>query len=193
VLGIDNVSLLTNGAVQNINRGNTRLAPTGELAYRFNPWVVDGAITYSLSSFPFYKGAFPIKVGAAYMNNPAAPSSADNYAWNAGITFGKSGKKGTWDFSYNYKWLGANSWYEELVDSDFGAFYAGNNAPANSGGNAGYASGTNVKGHILRLQYSPSDSVTLAAKCLLTELINPVPVGTDSQMCRLQVDASWKF
>jgi hypothetical protein len=192
-LYINNEYLLTNGAVQNVNRGNTRIGATGAPAYRFNPWVVDGAVTYTLSSFPIYKGAFPIRISGAYMENPSAPSSADNFAWNAGITFGKSGKKGTWDVSYYYKWLGANSWFEELVDSDFGAFYAGNNAPANSGGNIGYASGTNVKGHILRLQYSPSDSVTLAAKCFLTELINPVPDGTDSQMCRLQVDANWKF
>jgi hypothetical protein len=196
-LGISGYSIeagkqLTNGSVPNINRGNTRNADTS-LAYSYNPWVVDASVTYTLDSFPLFKGPFPIKVGGEYMKNPAAPSSADNHAWNTSIMLGKSGKKGTWDVTYTYKWLGANAWYEELVDSDFGAFYAGANSPPNSGGNIGYASGTNVKGHILRVQYSPTDSVTLAAKCFLTRLITPFPAGSDSEMTRLQVDASWKF
>jgi hypothetical protein len=150
-------------------------------------------VTYTLDSFPFYKGAFPVKLSGEYMNNPGAPSSADNDAWNVGVMFGKSGKKGTWDFTYTYKWLGANAWWEELVDSDFGAFYAAANSPANSGKNIDYGAGTNVKGHILRLQYSPTDSVTLAAKLFMTDLINAFPANGDSQMNRLQVDANWKF
>jgi len=182
--------------VPNINRGNTRLAGTGALAYHYNPLVVDGAVTFTAPSFllpSIYKGPFPIRVSGEYINNPGAPSSADNYAWNAAVMFGKSGKKGTWDVTYTYKWLGANAWYEELVDSDFGAFYGTPNSPANSGSGIGYASGTNVKGHILRLQYSPTDSLTLTAKWFLTSLINEFPSGSKSDMSRLQVDASLKF
>ncbi|MEY2465715.1 MAG: hypothetical protein QOD03_236 [Verrucomicrobiota bacterium] len=191
-LSVESPGALANGSVPNINRGNTRDAD-GTPTYAFNPWVVDGSVTYTAESFPLYKGAFPIKLSGEYMNNPGAPSSADNNAWNIGVMFGKSGKKGTWDFTYTYKWLGANAWYEELVDSDFGAFYAAANSPANSGSGIGYASGTNVKGHILRLQYSPTDSVTLAAKLFMTDLINAFPANGDSQMNRLQVDANWKF
>jgi hypothetical protein len=192
-LAVDGRQTLTNGAVPNINRGNTRVGSTGMLAYNYHPIVVDGAVTFTAPSFPFYKGPFPVRFSAEYMNNPEAPSSADNYAWDAGVLFGKSGKKGTWDFAYTYKWLGANAWYEELVDSDFGAFYGTPNSPANSGSGTGYASGTNVKGHILRLQYSPTDSLTLTAKWFLTSLINEYPSGSKSDMSRLQVDASLKF
>jgi hypothetical protein len=53
-------------------------------------------------------------------------------AWSAGITFGKAGKKGLWEVSYRYKYLEADAWYEELTDSDFGAFYQA--APAGGGG-----------------------------------------------------------
>ena len=150
-------------------------------------------MTYLLDSFPLYKGNFPICVSGEYMNNPAAPSSADNHAWNAGIMFGKSGKKGTWDFSYTYKWLGANAWYEELVDDDFGAFYGSLNSPANSGKDFGFGGGTNVKGHVVRFSYSPADALTLQVKWFLTDLIHPFPAGSDSRMNLLQVDASWKF
>lgn len=194
--------MLTNSTVPNINRGNTRKSD-GTLAYDYNPYVIDGAVTYTASSFPLYKGAFPIKVSGEFMQNPGASSgtdingqSVDNYGWNAGIIFGKSGKKGTWDLSYTYKWLGANAWWEELVDSDFGAFYASANSPANSGSGVGYGAGTNVKGHIIKFAYSPTDSLTLSAKWFLTDLINVFPSdpGDDSStMNRVQVDALWKF
>ena len=188
---IDRRSLTTN-AVPNIQRGNARNA-SGVLVYHFNPFVVDASAIYNLDSAPFYTGPFPIKLAADYMNNPGAPSGADNYGWSAGIQFGKSGKKNTWEVSYTYKWLGANSAWEELVDSDFGAFYAAGNSPANSGSGVGYGSGTNVKGHVFKFAYSPSDSVTLSFKWFLTDLITRYPASSDSGMSRMQVDAMWKF
>lgn len=189
---IQNTDMLTTVAVPNQNAGNTRYT-NGVPVYEFSPFVLDGSVTYALDSFPLYKGTFPIKVGGEYMNNPDASSSADNYAWNVGVMFGKSGKRGTWDLSYNYKWLGANAQWEELVDSDFGAFYASRTTFPGAGANAGYAPGTNVKGHIVRLAYSPLDSLTVSAKWFITDLINPYPTGGDSHMNRLQIDAVLKF
>jgi hypothetical protein len=58
---------------------------------------------------------------------------------------------------------------------------------------AGYGAGTNVKGHIMRFAYSPSDSLTLSMKWFLTSLITPFPGGSASDMSRVQVDAQWKF
>jgi hypothetical protein len=192
-LTLQNSDRLINAtSVPNQNAGNTREA-NGVLAHEYNPFVVDAALTYTLDKFPMYKGAFPIKLGGEYMQNPSALSSADNYAWNAGVTFGKSGKRGTWDVSYTYKWLGANAWWEEVVDSDFGAFYARTTTFPGSTSNAGYSSGTNVKGHIFRLAYSPTDALTLSAKWFLTELIEPFPAGSKSDMNRIQVDAVLKF
>ena len=118
---------------------------------------------------------------------------ADNSAYSVGFQLGKSGKKGTWDIAYTWKELGANAWWEEFTDSDFGAFYAAANSPANSGANVGYGSGTNVKGHILKFSYSPYNSWTVSVKWFLTDLINRYPASQDSSMSRLQVDANWKF
>jgi hypothetical protein len=191
-LGLENSPSLTTASVPDRNTGNTRTS-AGVLVNKYSPYIVDGGVTYSLDKFPLYAGTFPIKVGGLYLYNPGAPSAADNYAWNAGITFGKSGKKGTWDLSYTYRWLGANAWYEELVDSDFGALYQRNTPNPGPGGVAGYNAGTNIKGHVIKLAYSPYDSLTLSAKYFLTDLINPYPANSDSQMNRFQVDASLKF
>jgi hypothetical protein len=199
-----NPAELVNGAVPNINTGNTRSGTTGVLDYEYNPLVFGGSGTYTLASFPMYPGAFPITVAGEYMLNTAAPdndtingvyTSTGNYAYNAGITFGKASKKGTWELSYNYRHLGANSWYEEVTDSDFGSFLAV--AQPSSGQGTGYRSGTNNKGHIVRLAYSPWDMLTLSATWFYVELANQKLVsGTrswDSHMNRLQVDASLKF
>ncbi len=181
---------LNNAEVPNVDRGNTRNA-LGNLEYDFNPLVGDLFLTYTLESFPLFTGAFPIRVGGEVIYNSAAPSSADNYGYTVGVVFGKSGKKGTWDLTYQYRWLGANAWYEELPESDFGALYQ--SALPNSGLPSGYGSGTNVKGHIVKLSYSPYDPLTLTTYWYYTGLINPVPTGSDSAMNRIQVDAVWKF
>jgi len=191
---IQNDQALVNAAVPNINRGNDRDVATAPV-YNFNPIVGDLSLTYTLDSGPLYTGPFPIKVGGDAIYNPAAPSAsaslADNYGYSAGVLIGKAGKKGTWELAYTWKYLGGNAWWEELVDSDFGAFYQ---VPqANSGLGAGYGSGTGVQGHIVKLAYSPYDCVILSAKWFRTELLNGSPAGSDSTMNRVQVDAMWKF
>jgi hypothetical protein len=187
-LAIVNENALVNTAVPNINTGNTRNA-AGAPLHDFTPVVVDASATYKLESFPMYPGAFPIKVAGDYIYNCGASGATDNEGWSAGITFGKAGKKGAWEVGYAYKWLGADAWWEELVDSDSGAFYAA--SLPNSGLGAGYFAGTDVKGHVFKVAYSPYNTITLSAKALLLERINDG--GTDSDMTRLQVDAQWKF
>ena len=177
--------------VPNVNVGNTRTPVVGgvggNLVYNYNPIVVDGALIYTLDSFPLYKGVFPIKLAGEYMNNPGA--SANNQAYSVGIQFGKSGKKGLWDISYNWKYLEADAWWEELVDSDFGGFYA----VAPPGGSQGFQCGTGVRGHIIKATFSPYDSLTFGAKFFMTELINPYPAGSKSGASRIQLDAAWRF
>lgn len=204
-MAIANRESLRNDAVPNVNRGNSRTGSSAAAAvpqYGFNPIVVNSGVTYMLGNFPWYKGQFPVELGAEYMVNPAAPHSADNYGYSAMLTFGKAGKKGTWELGYAWKWLGANAWWEEFVDSDFGAYYQNTAAPVNlldgfvtttNPTGHGYGAGTNVKGHILRLAYSPTDYFTLGAKLFLTKLINPAPAWSESAMTRLQVDATLKF
>lgn len=190
-LNIVNRANLNTTAVPNQNVGNTRVAfgaSDFNLLYNYNPIVADGSATYTLDSFPLYSGPFPIKAFGDYLNNPGAPSGK-NTGWDAGITFGKSGKKGLWDLTYRYRYLESDAWYEELVDDDNGAFYAA--APV--GGTTGYGSGTNVKGHIIKLTYSPYDSFSFGITCFLEELINNPTPSVSSQVSRLFVDAMWKF
>jgi hypothetical protein len=177
---------LGNAAVPNINSGNTRNA-AGDLVNDYYPVILDAAFTYTHEHGPFYNAAFPIVIAADYMHNPGA--SDENIAYSVGVTFGKAGKRGLWELSYRYKHLEADAWYEELVDSDFGAIYA--TAPA--GGTAGYRAGTNTKGHIVSVAYSPYNSLTLQAKLFFTELIEPSPADSDSEVTRMQLDALWKF
>jgi hypothetical protein len=198
---------LGNGAVPNVQVGNTRYAVSvpgsatklaGSLVNDYYPVVADAAVTYTLDSFPGYVGKFPLRVAGEYMENPGADTR--NNAYWAGVFFGKVGKKGTWEASYRFKRLEADAWYEEFVDSDFSAYYQsvpGGSATA-SGSAPGHRAGTGIQGHIFRIGYAPSDSFQVGVTYLLSELINPPRVGTppeqsESGAHRLQVDATWKF
>lgn len=177
------VTTTTAAQVPDINRGNTR-GSDGILAFNYNPVVLDGAVTFTLESFPFfYTGPFPIRVGGDFIYNPAIPDR--NKGYTAGVTFGKSGKKRTWDATYRYKWLEGDAWYEEVVDSNSGAIYAAT-IPA-------YFAGTNIRGHMFKAQYSPFDSVTLAATYHLYRLIDGTAAIQDSHAGRLMVDFIWRF
>ena len=70
--------------------------------------------------------------------------------------------------------------------------------PSTVVGAHGYASGTNVKGHIFKLSYSPFDMLTLSATWYRTQVINEQLIAMpgynwDSSMNRLQIDAILKF
>jgi hypothetical protein len=148
-------------------------------------------VTYTLDSFPFYTGAFPIKFAGEYIENPGA--SKNNTGYWAGVTFGKSGTKRTWDLSYRYEYLEADAWYDQLVDDDNGAFYQ--NAP--TGGAAGYFGGTNVKGHLVKLNYSFTDSFSFACSFFMNDLINQTVYSNvaepNSPTLRVMADLMWKF
>lgn len=182
---------LNNGAVPNVNVGNTRAAD-GSLVNDYSALVVDAVVTYWLEKAPLYKGKFPVRLAGTYSHNPDA--STDDDAYEAGLFLGKSGKKQTWEISHRWRRQEADSWYEELTESDFGAFREV--ALANSGAGTGYRSGTGVQGHIFKASYSPYDALTLGISYYLTELIDPPRVAgreTESDMHRIQVDAIWKF
>lgn len=171
----------------NINLGNTRDA-AGVLTEGFNPIVLDGSLTYTFEGVPMYAAPFPVTLAGEYIHNPRADRGD---AYSAGVTFGKAGKKGLWEVSYRWKELQGDTWYEELVDSDSGAFYAA--APANSALAVGYNSGTNIRGHVVRASYSPYDTVTFTVSLFNLWAIDASPFDTGSTINRLQVDAVWKF
>jgi hypothetical protein len=190
---IVNPANLSTNNVPYINQGNTRTAG-GILVNNYAPIIADASTTYKLESFPFYTGAFPIKLAAEYINNVATIQSDNNNqgCW-AGVTFGKSGKKNTWDISYRYEYLEADATYDQLVDDDNGAYYQ--NAP--TGGAVGYFGGTNIKGHLIKANYSITDALTLTFTCYLNQLITPglnSPAGEpNNSAMHLMADLMWKF
>ena len=184
---ITSPGVLVNGAVPNISSGNTRVGAAGTLVNDYNPIQADVSLTYTVEKVPLYPVAFPITVFGEVLRNPGAATK--NMGYGFGVMLGKSGKKGQWDFSYQYRYLEGDAWYEELPESDFGANYI----TAALGGSAGYRSGTNVKGHIFRGQYTPWDMLTFSVTYFLTDLIDPNPAGSASGTGRLQVDAVIKF
>ena len=184
-------------AVANNNQGNSRNI-YGNLAYNYNPIVVSGSATYTLDSFPLYKGKFPIKLSGEFMDNPGAnpaTGSANNQGFWGGITFGKSGKKGTWDIFYRYQYLEADAWYDELVDDDNVAFYSNTSTALAKNG---WVSGTNLKGHLVKFNYSLTDALTFSFTSYINDLINPnLNTGglgePKNHSLHIMADLMWKF
>ncbi|HOC01411.1 MAG TPA: putative porin [Verrucomicrobiota bacterium] len=204
-LTIQNEENLPSSAVPDINAGNRRhvrytgnsetYAGLDEPESGYDTLVVDAAFTYTLGAFPFYAGPFPIRVFGEYLYNSGADDM--NRGYQAGVTFGKAGKRRTWELTYRYKVLEGDAWWEELTDSDFGAYYA--NSPAVTAPeyararSAGYWAGTNARGHVVKASYSPLDPLTLSMTWFGVDLIEEYLPGSDSHMHRLQVDAVLKF
>ncbi|MBA4150047.1 MAG: putative porin [Verrucomicrobia bacterium] len=189
-LSILNPRTLTSAAVPDVNRGNTRTA-AGVLVHDYNLLIADAAVTYTFDSAPFYKGKFPVRLGGEYIYNLGAPNK--NVAFGFGPTFGKAGKRGTWEFSAKYKEMQADSVYEETVDSDYGAFYFRNPPYDSPGGFPTYSAGTNVRGPVFRFSYSPFDFLTLSTMYAITELIDEVPPGSPSDGSKFIFDAVFRF
>jgi hypothetical protein len=189
-----NPEMLTTANVPYVNQGNSR-TPGGVLINNYNPVIVDASVTYKLDTFPFYSGAFPIKLAGEFMNNPGTSHGNNSCVW-AGITFGKSGTKHTWDISYRYEYLEANAWFDQLVDDDNGAFYQ--SALPVAGSAAGYFGGTNVKGHLIKANYSFTDGLTFTFTCFINDLISPnlnaSPGGEPKNSAlHMTADLMWKF
>jgi hypothetical protein len=162
--------------------------PAYKFASHFNPVVASGSVTYTLDSFPLYKGAFPVKLAGEYMNNPAA--ARNNTGWWAGLTLGKAGKKGSWDLSYRYQRLEADAWWDQIVDDDNIAVFPDtiNTPPSNQA-----VGGTNIKGHLIKFDYSIYDSLTFTFTGYINELIvNPLP-GKSTAAVHAMADLMWKF
>jgi hypothetical protein len=190
------------GGVPNNNYGNTRNSTTGNLVYNYNPIVVSGSATYTLDSFPLYNGKFPIKLSGEYMNNPGADPAkgpANNLGYWGGIQFGKSGKKGTWDIFYRFQYLEADAWYDELVDDDNVAFYVNNNGTTLP--KSGWFGGTNIKGSLVKFNYSLTDALTFSFTAYINELIKPKlnttgitpPNEPKNYSLHVMADLMWKF
>jgi hypothetical protein len=156
-------------ALANGNTGNTQ--------NNFNPYVLSGSVTYKLDHFPLFPGECPIKLAGEYMDNPAVSSNGEGYS--IGATLGKAAKRGTWDLSYRYQRLEADAWYEGFVDDDNVAY------------NGGMVHGTNIKGHLVKLNYALTDALTFTFTGYFNDLINAGPANNGGT--HIMADLMWKF
>ncbi len=193
-LGLTHAEGLTAANVANNNRGNTRTA-AGVPAYAYRPFYAEAGVTRLLNDAPGYTGKFPITLHADLLHNPGAPEAND--AWSAGLTLGKAGKAGQWEIAYRHLRIGADAWYEEMLDADYGAFYRSvppgwnNDAASRAGGHGG---GTNIRSHSIRSSYSPEDYLLLSANLFINDFLRRMPGNaTDTGTTRLQLEALVRF
>jgi len=157
-----------------INQNGTSAAGPG--APNFNPIIGRGEITWTLDSFPAFKGGFPITAGGEYANNPGAGSHV-NEAYNLGVILGSAKDKGNWQIAYNYKNIETAAVWHGLNDDDFGFNARG---------------GTAVRGHQVIASYHPVNPLTVNVRYMRTEQIDNPP-GTQAKQDRLFFDLVWAF
>jgi hypothetical protein len=204
ILAITSEENLLSSGMPDINRGNLRntaVSSDGRTVSLTSPvdgyttFVADAGVTYNLDHMPFHTGPFPVRLFGDYLHNFQADSQSDGY--QVGLQFGKAGKRKTWEVSYRWKVLEGDAWWEELTDSDFGAYYQDALRPpppaSARSATSGYYAGTNVRGHVVKAGYAPFDSLQFNVTWFNTELIEEQRSGSDSAMNRLQVDAILKF
>ena len=188
-LGLLHDSDITTASLPDGGNGNTRTSagPLGTLKYNMTPWQVGGGLTYFLDPPAFYPGPLPFYAGGQVIKNPSAPDR--NLGWLVGGSIGKAGRKGTWEINYKYRWLEGDAWWEEIVDDDLFAVYGEKSIY----GSKGVHAGTNLRSHILSLNYAPADYLLITLRYYHNGLIDSVPAGYPSVNNRFLVDLVWKF
>jgi len=118
-----------------------------------------------------------------HANQYTVPGTNDSHAWSLGIKLGKLDKKGSWETSYAYKYLGRNS-VTGFADSDF------NGDDAHVG----------KRGSVIKAGYGLTDYLTLNAAAFFVQNLNdPYTTATALNQVykldqkRFQLDLSWKF
>ena len=196
-LSVSSPENLTTASVPDSNHGNTR-NPAGALVNDYQLLIADGGVTYTLESFPLYKGPFPIKLAGEYIHNFGA--SRDNIGYSFGPSFGRvtqtgRGQTGNWEISYRYQELQGDANYEELTASDNGAFYRHRppGEPALTTFRPTFFNGLNFRSHAFRFAYAPFDSLVFDARVWLNEPVNVLDAEDKVQGVRVLLDAVWKF
>ncbi len=92
-----------------------------------------------------------------------------------GAKVGRNKKKGDWSAGYAFKYIELNATPAQLNDDDFGV-------PSNVG--------TNVKGHVVRLQYNLTDFLIAGGNFFL---VQPIVGDRDENSFLMQLQLLWKF
>ena len=139
----------------------------------YTPLFIDGALSF--------KTGPGVKIYGTWVNNQEGAASKDT-GFATGVKLGSAKKAGQWEASLGYRSIERDAIWDDLSDSDFGAWGANT---ANS-----YGSGTNVEGLRLQGKYMIYDNVQVA----LTVYDTQSEDGTDDESNnRMQADLIFKF
>ena len=139
----------------------------------YTPLFIDGALSF--------KTGPGVKIYGTWVNNQESAASKDT-GFATGVKLGSAKKAGQWEASLGYRSIERDAIWDDLSDSDFGAWGANT---ANS-----YGAGTNVEGFRLQGKYMIYDNVQVA----LTVYDTQSEDGTDDESNnRMQADFIFKF
>jgi hypothetical protein len=127
----------------------------------------------------------PIAIQGTFLKNNRISDSfleKKDAGYQVGAILGKAGVQNGWEVAYFYKYLDADATVADAADSDFGD------------------GGTNRRGHICWVAYSPFEYLTFQAKYFQTQNVDPTLttangglVSPKGDMDRVIVDASVRF
>lgn len=161
-----------------VQDGNTRVAPpvttpptapTNTLANAYRVLDISAELTTSLAGLPF-------AIEGDYVKNLADTTSDKDTGYQAGVRLGKASDAESWEVAYVYKAVETDATVADISDSDFG----------NNGG-------TNRKGHIAWVSYSPTKYMIWRVKDSITKTEDESLSPGKKDVNRLQVDLLVKF
>ncbi len=120
-------------------------------------------------------GSLPVALQGDYVKNLADPKSGKDTGYQVGLRLGKASDPETWEFAYYYKLLETDATVADIADSDFGN------------------GGTNRKGHIVWIGYSPTKALMFRTKFFMTKTEDETLSPGKDRINRLQVDLAMKF
>jgi len=124
--------------------------------YDYNSYVSNSSRDVHARPLPALQRCFPAR-SVANSCRIRRPPPAQTIMPERRHYLRQSGKRGTWEVTMSTSGLAQMPGGRKVVDSDFGAFTQDDHFFPGPTPGAGYTTGTNVKGHILRLAYSPTD------------------------------------
>lgn len=118
----------------------------------------------------------PLVLHGDYIKNLADTTTDQDTGYQAGLQIGKASNPRTWEVAYLYRVAETDATVADIVDSDWGP-----------------NGGTNHRGHIAWVGYSPTKALQLKAKYVMTEVEDEtLPPGEDDAK-RIFLDAVVKF
>ncbi|MGD0059301.1 MAG: putative porin [Verrucomicrobiia bacterium] len=161
-----------------------------------------GEVAWTISPQPVLKTPNVLTLGGEYLKNLSptyenAPGGDYTTAWALQAVYGQAKSKGQWSLGYEYKYLGANSTWDAIVDDNFSVGYGSRNAVPGAG--------TDIKGHVVNLTYSVFDWWQISFNGFIAERISPFnpvarpplqshPISPSGDYAvRLQLDNTLKF